>query len=384
VHKSHIASFLPALALIFEGQASAREMVGMAALQVGPIGEGLVFSELDKSQAEVNLGQEVANGRSRSESDTLTATSAYREVAAGVGKALASDFWFGASIRRSTFEATSSASSQSHLGQTVSGSDYELSAGPMLESGGILAGAAVTIVGLGREEKTVAWGAEELRITTEAASIPTVKLTAGIQTGAATIAASVRIANQATVDQTTQSVWQTQTVTTVRRAVGEFSLDGRWQASERLTLGASFSVVAADGGPPQATFKGSPGVSEGAAAFSTDWRDSQRLEWSLGGFYSANAFYRFYGGVSRESASFNSPSMASYAGDNLGGSRLWIGVLTSQVAPAVYFDAGYRLAQKWAFDRESSYADASLLRGNAIVAEEARWTINVGTLIQFL
>lgn len=336
---------LMASSILGSNPATAFEAAGVPALQLGPVGEGVAFTSYQEVETEVQARLLTLTGEERRGTRHSSLSGQASEVALGAGFAVTKDLQFvmramhrqqDVSLHADSDQPTSPGTPESLQGRRDQVS--EILAGPSLWFGPLLLGAHASILALGEEHLET----ETTEATYAKATMPLMRLYAGLRSGPITAMVGARLYNDVHADADAK-----------RRSPAEVSFNGR------LAGGGSLSPLQVGG---YLTLVQAERASDGTL--------NDYFKYGAGGLYRAVPWLALAGGLHYTDPHYRDDVSASSVAGNLGGMRIDIGAHYSWLQTTANFGLGYSVPQ------QASYADATT--GEKSRLERAEWDLALG------
>jgi hypothetical protein len=324
------------------------EEVGMRSFQSGPVGEGFVFAPQRGTEVEVlaigatTTGQEKKNnGTEKFQGDELRIAAA------------------------TAFQATDTAqiylqlnhtqrhisSKDNNIKSTFKANDSEFGAGSNVWIGDFLLGVQTSALHLGQESKS----AGNLDVTTNAVTIPRLRLFTGIRSGSVSAMARSLLYSHGETTRTTKQLSTEEKQNIKRRTAAETSIDTRIQFDPLFSLAGSVTYIDAER--------------------ASDNNKNSHFVYAVGGLYSATETLSLAGSIHYTDPHYKKGADASIVDDNLGGLVIDIGSKFIMAAATTSFNVSYTLPEKAEYQ-----ADASR---DSVTIERARWALTIGLNLLF-
>ncbi len=372
---------ISAIVVCCASSAIAYERVHLRSLQHGPIGDGIGFTQFDRTDLEITFGQERYVGRAESEGVTLTGVGTHYRTDLGVGYRL-SDMASFVSFARLHFWEKDFAANASDYSYIASGADYELGAGPHITIGHVAFGGSVSVMIFDEDDRQIQLGEDTTDHVISQAVAPFVRFFGAFRTSDFVLGLSARVFNQARTTKTVTDVLGDKIDYTVARSLpGEVAVDAHLHATPNLEFSANMTARTYQQTDSRlhADTEGLNTSSPIGRSDSPD-RNGTQISLRVGGAYQANERFSLQSSLSVEQPIYSKPEYASLIHENLGGYGIHVGSTLTQDDLDINFGFGYRIPLATSYDVSQAAATPWADVGERVRIEQPRWNFELGLI----
>lgn len=345
--------------------ALAGEPGGLAALQVGALGDCPLFASFEALETEASLHLMRVEGRADAGGAQLRSTSRSSATEFGAALPLGADVSFSTSARfeERSYQASSSGASYR---EDADSDRVDLAAGPAVWFGSFGIGGQVGIASLGEETLSTEGGTGEVSRVVEPSVTPMLTAFAGLRTSRLLGAVQIRGYDAASTKVTSRSVDGSESQSEINR-----------RPPESLALHSRFALL--------------PTLDIGLGTrYTADARDAndavvRTAHWSL----TAGGIYRTPSGVGLVTSyrhveeAYDDAHRPSLLHENLGGPRLAVGLLTGVRHLSFQLDMGYESSGKARYRPAPSAGSLVASGDGTTTVEQKTWDIAAGLSARF-
>ncbi len=355
----------------------AAEFAGIRAFQEGPVGDGPGFAYIRGFEGELAVGVEQKDGTVGIEDDDVSSSHNNLMVKAGLGfsftKALKMTLFSDLGVRdyEESVNASTSSSMTSDFTTWEGGANMIYHAKPFFFGGGF------SVQVFGTENRVFTYLDDEYKQTVNAAAMPILRAFVGIKTK--TIAAGLRVKSLGKGESAVEAFSPTNEKYTYdinRRSPMEISFDGRIKLTKMVELGAGITSVAAkQASEMQDEWSIEYVVVDGKRRRNVGkkLRNRDYVILSVGSRLKFARVFHLLAGITFETPSYSTASLASPEHKNLGGLTLNVGpTLNLSKSFRAFFHGSYQLAS------EANYTPTSDDRSEIYVDRTQRQPIEKG------
>ena len=321
------------------------ETVGLRGLQSGPIGEGYVFESTEHIAQEFHLSSTSITGKEKSVGQTIKFKGETLNLNLALGFKATDNISivFQVNLAKQTLRGESGTQKKTHKATSS-----EMRVAPNIWIGDLLIGAEASALHLGKDTLTTAGEGTNAETTTEAVTIPRLRLFTGIKSGTVSVMLRSLLYNHGNTTRTIKSQEVTSNRNIKRRTAAETSID---------------TLVAFD---PKFSLAGS--VTFFDAERASDDNKTSYFSYGIGGLYTPSPPISVATGLHYTDPNYKRGSDASIIDDNLGGLRMDLGVIYIYSRATISLHAGFALPESAAYQTDESRETVSIERAQSILA----------------
>ena len=371
-------------------------------MQMGPLGQGLGYTDMDDLAAEGAIGMRRSYGKEilNGDSDSRVSQSAVgtRFAAAG-GMNFSKEFlvagYLDVTINDHDEERTRKDPKVNLDGGT---SSYELGANFAWRGAPLVAGAGLGILLIGGEDRTLEIGDETFKTDASSAAMPVLRMFGGVDFDEFMTTLGVRFFTRGESSVEAEDPDKKKYIYDMQRKnAGEVAWDGRFKFSKEASLGWHAAYVltgqASDSLDPYSiSYTEAEGGSSRVRNISSTLRNKNHIEVGTAGRFQPSSMFGVLGGLYYTQASYDKEEFASLEAENLGGLRINIGAEAKLDQTKCFFHAGYALESSATYTQKDTSRSQTKInqtqkppveQGTTIKVSQGSWNLLAGGTYKF-